>query len=437
MGTQEQIVKIQDDDPYILFQLPLENFNFNGENLTERHPLTITSDTLFLTGAFSDGTSNILTNLEAQNLSYKTPALAFTDATLKIDDFAQESSHTQIHAKNMSLPNLPLLSNPFELTLNTIGAQTSAQLKFDNTPILMQLDGQLSIPQKNFWGQIQTNIFDLKDVTIPIQKLWPNLPANITNLSGLVRVFGQLAWRGPYNVTGPLNVALKDLSFDINNTAISGLNTVLTLNSVRPLSTNDVQHVFVQSIDAFIPFQNLDMTFQVDPQNVRLNRLSVSTANIPLSLPPSVIPVKNANMLTYLKNDLPINLTDLQQNITLDDLSMASGTANITMPIEFINGALSLSNITLKMQNAWLKREGDDYASFFGDATAYFIRTGQVIMDKNKIIQLALNGRLRPSNVAKDINKNDIQLPASFFQPIQPQTPPQDIQQRLDSIFKH
>ena len=437
LEPQEEAFVMREQNPYILFQLPIQNLALEAAIDESEQKLIIEGSRVFLTGALADDTSDASRlSIDAKNLLYKTPALSFENAELKVDNLLQNTSNVQMNARNVQLPSIPLLANPFHLNLVMVGLQTNAQINFDSLPFNIQLNGKFSIPHRAFVGQIRIPPFDLLKLTVPVQSLWPAIPASFRNFSGQVAIAGQLKWGSAHSISGPLNIGLRDVSFDTDNASISGLNTVLTLNSLQPFITQANQHIHVQSIKGLIPFQNLDILFQQDAQNLRLNQVSVMGAGVPLSLPPSVISTKNPNVLVYLKNNQPITPEQFHRAGEIKNIDITAGIANLSVPLEIQNNIVKIPNVTLKMQNVLLQRQTKDYENIFDSSDNYFIRSGQIIMDSNRVLQLVLNGRLLPERVEKDVQLNDIKLPETFFNALPQRVVPQDIQRRLETLFQ-
>ena len=82
-----------------------------------------------------------------------------------------------------------------------------------------------------------------------------------------------------------------------------------------------------------------------------------------------------------------------------------------------------------------MQRKSDEYRDVFETSDNYYLRTGQIIMDKNKVLQLAFNGRLLPSKKAKDVQENDVALPDDVFKAVSPKGVPQDIEKRQHVLF--
>ena len=433
---QENMLVLQEENPYISYQIPLEKFAFEGKFEGADGNISIDAASMIVSGAFADeAAESSRLSVNAQNLSYEATGVLMKNANVSLGNVFQNSAHIQIDAEEAKLVGMPFLSNPFKLNLNMVGPQAAIRLDFKDAPIAVQMDGQLSLAQKAFAGQIRTNVIDLGKLTIPPQELFAGIPSSVKELSGSAVVYGQLKWMGAHSVGGPLNIGLKDVSFSTEETKVSGVNTVLTLDALQPLLVKQNQHVYVERINGLLPFQDIDILFQADNQNMRINQVSLLAAGVPVSLPASVVALKNANMLVYLKNDKPIDAKAFAQGINLPDLEVSSGTANLSIPLELQNGVLSIPSVTLKMQSVLVERQSDEYENVFGTANHYYIRTGQIIMDENNVMQLALNGRLLPSKQTKDVQENNVTLPSDVFKEVALKGVPKDIQKRQHILF--
>ncbi len=431
----EKALSLEKENPYLSFDLQLENLSFEGKQ-ENNEEMKITLNNLTLNGALNDTSSMNKLAVKADNLSYQTPSVSFKNAYLEIDNVFQGSSRMYFTTQETKLANvMPLFAHPFNLNLNMVGNQASAQLMFKNTPLSLKLNGQLSLSARTFAGQIEVPPFNLKELTVPVQKLWPNVPSALTNPSGEITLKGQLVFSGTHNVSGPLYIGFKDVSFDVENRKVRGLNTVLSVETLVPFTTQSSQHLFVKSVQNILPFQNMDMIFQMDEQSFHLNQVSVIGAGVPLSLPPSILSLKTPNGLLYLKNEAPLTHETMTAMMNLKDVEVLSGTGALTIPVQIEQGTVALPNATLKFQNALVKRHQNAFEDVFANADSYYIRTGQVIMDKNRLLQLAFNGRLMPSKAPKAYQKNNVVLPDNFFKMMPDKAVPADIQKAQKALF--
>ena len=439
LQPQEEALILREVNPYISFKFPLEKLSVDGEieGLSQR--LSLQTNNLLLAGDLADtSTDTSKLALKAEGLSYQSPGLVFENATFSTDNLLSSTANLQMKSDSVQLTDLPLFSHPFHLNMTMVGNKSTSKLDFHDTPISMQLDGQLSFSQKAFSGLVRVTPFDLKDLSVPLHTLWPSVPASIQNAAGQIAVAGQVTWLGAHNISGPLNIGFKDVSFDLNDVHVDGLNTAITMDALQPLITKANQHLHIQMINDLVPFQDVDIIFQLDGQNLRLNQVSTSLAGIPLNLPASAIATKNPNALLYMKNDLPIQAKEFHAAFNINDISVPSGTANLSVPLSIQNGIFSVPNITLKMQNMLIQKKAPDvYTELFEDSDNYFIRSGQITLDKSNVLQLVFNGRLLPSKKTKDVQFNSVPVPDDLFKILPTQDLPKDIEMRLNVLFNN
>lgn len=410
-------------DFYLNFNLALQNVAFNGENTVSGKKIETTSEKISVNAVWA-GESRMAIALNG--LNYDGAMVSFKKASLDISDILQPTSQIKMRTQEMRLIDQPLLSLPFELNFNMVGNQIAARLKVKDQPILMGLEGALSLSQQTFSGKMTIAPFDLKDVTIPLTELWPTLPSKLQNAQGMVAANGLLNWSGGHASGNPIFIGFKDVDFDLGATKIRGLNTVLAVESLMPLTTKKNQHIFVQDIQSLLPIQDLDAQFQLDNQSLKINQLQAAVASIPLMMPASVISVKNNGLMLYLKNSHPIDLNQMQKSLNLHGVAISSGSASVSIPIEVKEGEFDIPNVIAKVQDAQLKWQVPP-AKVFGESTGYLIRDGQFIWNQDMFARIALNGRLVPSRMAKEVQLEHIPVPADLIAPVPTRGIPRDI----------
>ena len=425
LKPQRELVLMDATQPdfHLAFNLGVQNLVFEGKKTDSSEKLDITSEKANLKAVWSDA-SRIAVNFKG--LNYDSPTTSFKNATLDIADLLQSTAQIKMQAQDMRLINQPLLSQPFEMNFNMVGSQAAARLKFKEQPIVIGLEGTLALPQRAFSGKLDMAPFDLKDLTLPLNELWPDIPETVKNAKGKVAARGLLNWSNGHASGNPLYIGLKDVSFDLGKTKIEGVNTVLAAESLLPLTTKPSQHIFVQNIQSLIPIQDVYAEFQLDNQSLKMNQLLAAVATIPVMLPPSIITPKNNGLMLYLKNTQPVNLKQVQKAINLPGFKIAEGIASLSIPIEFQEGTFDIPNVTFKVQDTqlnWAKSP----SSAFGNSTGYIIRNGQFILDQDKMLRMSLNGRVLPSKKPKEVQFQQIPLPEDFISTENHRGPPKDI----------
>ena len=434
LKSKQSLITMDANGPdfYIGFNIPMQNVSFSSDENVSTADLDIEAQQVSWIGSWADESR---LELKTAGLGYTSNTLEFDNATLNIADLLQETSQITLQAQNMHLFDMPVLSQPFDINFKMIGTQAAAQLKFQQQPFTANIEGQISLVKKTFSGQLNVPPFDLKDVRGTLNTLWPNIPANVYNPTGKVAIRGALNWNAGHATGNPLYIGLKDVSFDFGQTKISGINTVVTAESLSPLTTKPAQHLFIRQIANWIPLQNLDAQFQLEGSSIKMNQLFTSLSSIPLTISPSVLAAKNGTITLNLKNNQTINLQQTQDTIQIPNLKVLSGTASMLLLAELNSDSLTIPNITMRLQDAQLQRLTPDYKDIFGNESGYFIRNGLITLDQNQKMQATFNGRLLPSKTAKEVQLNTQTLPKDLITPIPSESVPSDIQNRQKYLF--
>ena len=426
------LMDAEKSDFSLTFNVPLTDVIFESDDETSSVPVDLTSKSFQLTGVWADEPR---LTIQAQGLNYTSDTASLKQGILNIADLLQDTTPITLQAQEMLLFDTPVLSQPFQLNFKMVGTQAAAQLKFKSLPFLANLEGQFSLQKHTFVGQINVAPFDLKNISIPLNTLWPNIPNSIQNASGKVAIRGQLSWNNGRAVGTPLYLGLKDVSFNLGNTKIQGLNTVITMESLSPLTTKSNQHLFIKQVNALVPFTNLDMQFQLEDQSVKINQLLAFIGNMSVGLPPSAITPKNGVLTLDLKNNQNINLSSAQESVQLEGIQVNSGTASIAIPVNISANAVAIPNITMRLQDTQLTRKGTEFQDIFGTESGYFVRNGLITLNENRTVQLTWTGRLLPSKKTKEIQLNNLIVPAHFIKAASSGETPADIQNRQKFLF--
>ncbi len=427
------IADAQHSDLVVEFNLPIQDLVFLGQNQETGDNLNLSSQKISLNTILADEPR---IGFSANNLAYQSPEITFSQAVLNITDLLQSTAKITMQARDVHLIGQPVLSYPFDIGLNMVGNQVAAKLKFKNQPITANLEGRFSLDQQFFAGQVNIPPFDLQKISVPLHDLWPAVPETVDNPSGQLAIKGRFNWQKGLMTGNPLYVGFQNVSFDIGDVKIEGLNTVLTVDSLSPLTTASNQHLFIKNIEALIPIQGLDAQFQMDNQSLKVNQLLATSASVPLVLPPSIITPQSNGFVLTLKNNRPINLQQLQPSTFLTDVIIQGGTASVTVPVEFKNNLVHIPDVTLKIQDLQLKRKNGSYPNIFGTQTGFISRTGLVVLDQTGFVHGSLNGNLLPSKTEKEIQLDRVPLPDSFMKKLPSRQIPKDILERQKALFE-
>ena len=415
-------------DPYLKLNWKLNDVNFSGYLETEDDTVSIQATSADIIGYFSDAQNDASRlGISAKGLNLTTDKLQFVDANMSISDILSSTREVQMSASQVKFAPLPLLTVPFNVKLAMVGSQSSIRIQPVDTNLIIALDGQFLPMQSTFSGTIKIPTFDLEQVKIPLAGISPILTSNISNLSGQIAVSGRLVWKGQNSLEGPFVIAAKDVSFDWAKTPVRNLNTVLDVASLVPFATGSNQHAFIGEIDALVPFLSTNATFQFENQTFRLMGLTSSVGGIEVNMPASMIPMRNPNVLLFLKNTKPIDLTKLHAAMNLPQTSVFQGSASMSIPLEIQESKIAIPSITLKVENTTLKNDQNSWPSVFEGESNYMIRSGQIVMNKNREMQVTLDGRLYPSRTKKAVELKKVMVPEDILKPGTPGQPPKSI----------
>ena len=424
-------------DPYLKFNWKTNNLNFVGHLDSEDDPISVQANSASLVGYFSDAQNDASRlGISAQGVSLTTNKLQFVDGDISISDILSPTREVQMLAHQVKFAPLPLLTVPFDVKMAMVGPQATIRLQPNSTNLIVALDGKFSPFQSTFSGTIKIPAFDLEETKIPLSGISPMLTSNISNLTGRLAVTGRLVWKGQNSLEGPLTIAAKDVSFDWAGTSIQNLNTVLEVTSLIPFATEPNQRAFIGGINALVPFASTHVIFQFENQTFRLMSLMSSVGGVEVNAPASLVPLRNPNVLLFLKNTKPINLKEFYDAVDLPQVSVMQGSGSISIPLEIQESKIAIPSLTLKLENTTLKNEQNGWPSVFDGNSNYLIRSGQLIMNKNREMQVTLDGRLYPSRAKKAIELKKVIVPEDILSFSAMEQPPKSILNAQKLFFR-
>ena len=437
MQPSENALYLSFYDPYLKLNWKLDNVNFSGYLEAEDDTVTVQAVHADVIGYFSDAQNDASRlGVSAKGVNLTSNKLQFVDGDVSISDVLSSTREVQMMAHQVKFAPLPLLTVPFDVKLAMVGAQSAIRLQPVGTDLIVALDGQFLPFQSTFSGTIKIPAFDLAKTKIPLNGISPILTSNISNLSGQMAVSGRLVWKGQNSLEGPLTIAAKDVSFDWEKTPVKNLNTVLEVTSLIPFATESSQHAFIGEIDALVPFLSTNATFQFENQTFRLTGLTSFVGGVEVNMPASMVPLRNPNVLLFLKNTRPIDLTKLYAAMNLPQVSVFQGSASVSIPLEIQESRIAVPSVTLKVENTTLKNSQNSWPSVFDGESNYMIRTGQIVMNKNREMQVTLDGRLYPSRAKKAVEFKKVIVPEDILKKGQVGQPPKSILNAQKPFFE-
>ena len=415
-------------DPYLKLNCKLGNVNFSGYLESEEDPISVQALALNITGYFSNAqneSSQLGFSSEGVKLSMN--KLQFIDGDISVSDILSPTREVQVMARQIRYETLPILTTPFDAKLAMVGNQATIRLQPENSQVIIALDGKFLPFQSAFAGTIKIPEFDLSKTTLPLGGLTPILGSNISGMSGKVAVSGRLIWKGANSMTGPLTLAAKDISFKWGGTTVHNLNAVLDITSLVPFATSSSQRISVGLVDSIVPMTSTIVTFQFENQTLRLMGVNTHVGGVELSMPASIVPVRNPNIVLFLKDVDPINLAKFSSALNIPQVSVLQGTGSVTIPLEIKDSKVEIPSLTFKISNATLANKQNAWPNVFNGDRNYIIRTGQITLNKKREMQISLDGRLLPSRSAKVVELRRVPLPEHVFKKSVMALPPKSI----------
>ena len=443
-GTENALTLLPSDDtvyfsfydPYLKLNLKVANLNFIGHLDAEDDLLSVQALSADVHGYFTaaQGDSSRL-GFTAKGVNLTMNKLRFVDGDISVSDVLNPSREVQLMARQVRYETLPVLTVPFDVKMAMVGRQATIRIQPGNSDLIMALDGQFSPFQSAFAGTIKIPEFDLAKTKSPLGTLSSGLMSNISDVSGKMAVAGRLVWKGANSMTGPLTIAAKDVSFKWGDTYVRDLNTVLEVTSLVPFVTPSNQRVFIGSIDSLVPFSSTQTSLQFENQTLRLMGLTTHVAGVEMTMPASVVPMRNPNIVLFLKNTNPIDLAKVYGAMNMPQAAVLQGTGALTIPVEIQENKVGIPSLTFKITNATLVNRQNSWPNVFEGERNYIIRTGQISVNQKREMHISLDGRLSPSRNKKVVELKKVTLPATVFKKTAPTMPPRSIANAQKTFF--
>ncbi len=436
-SVNKKAITLQFKNPYMQLELPIKGPKLNGYIGTNQEKLSIEADDLNLIVHLGQDRSDNHLQLSVKKANYQTSGLTINEMDLFVEDYFNPTAKIQLNANKLQTSS-PLMLKPVKLDILNIGEQTSVKGSVLDTPIAFEAYGILNPFKSYFSGKFSIPEFDLNQLPFELSELSQIFPSKLSNVGGQVMAYGQLNLSDA-GITGPMNIALKDIEFDLDGTNVSGLNSVLKLKSLLPLITNNNQNLFVQNIQALVPISNLDMQFQINNQSLRLANLNAQIAGQDVMMSSTLIPMKNPSEILSLKTAGTFDSDDLNDYMQLSGISIEDGKASLNIPVFISNNGIDFGNLTLKLSNTTWQKQSDEtlIPNLFSVAsTGYTVRSGQLILNADNELDVTLDGWLLPDNIKKSYGPNLIQLDEPLFLKSQSLPVPSDIQNEQNQLFE-
>ncbi|MBR5130346.1 MAG: YdbH domain-containing protein [Alphaproteobacteria bacterium] len=421
------------------YDLKIGNLSFSGYRNISSSPISLFAGTMSAVGSyhFVDKSANMM--IDAKKVNISTPEVDLTNATFKNDNIFNDNSKISLSSDRTKILQNDILRAPFKLFLEKTGKWTTqANIIIDNV-INVSFAGETRLLTGELNGNLYVKEFDLSAVKTPLNEISSLFVDKVTGLTGHAAVVGRIYLKNSKQISGPMFVSLKNVGFSRDNIKVSGLNTVLSLQTLAPLVSAVNQKVFIAEIDGIIPLQNIVADIKFDNQFLRLSSAQLNLAGITLTADTAMLPLKATSSLLNFKN----NIVDFAQMTPYLNASGAdfTGKGSVQLSLELKDGRIWIKDGELKVLNAevLLSNADNTLKKYFENAQAYAIRSGNVFMDSNSEdttvnLNLSLDGRIQPMSKMKNVREQLNQNLSDLIKPVSKMAVPEDIVRRQEIV---
>ena len=411
------------DGQKLVYDVLTKSFNFSGFRNTSIYPISMTADKLLAKGNYDTLHRTKMMKLDAENLTVTTPEVIVQNATFHQDDIFADSSLVKLDAKSVKIHENDILKEPFKLSLQRKGIQTTAKMSLEDNLITLSFSGVSRLLLGEFNGNIYIGEFDLGKLKKNLDDISDLFPNGLKNVTGKMAVLGTVDLKNNKQISGPLHVSLRDVGFKKDNVSVSGLNTVLSFQTLRPMVSANNQAVFVQKINGAVPMQNIFADIKIDNQFLRVLSAKATVAGTVVSADPVTFSLRaNSVILGFKNND--VSLEKISPYLNLFDIQ-TKGRGALSFSLEAKSGNLFIKDGKLDVSSSSLDLSGvkdEAVKTYFGSSNEYAVRTGSIFIDSNAQnnlvnFNISLDGRLMPSGEMKNIRKT---IDASLNELIKP-----------------
>lgn len=388
-NTSPLLFNILPQNNTIKFANSFFNINLKGENLDFKGKKSITNTPLELTSkefiiATDTTKPDQPASFSATNLSFKNKSQEIKNATVYIKDIYNTVNQFALSTNYIKLFENNIIKQPFSLDIQSENGDAKAKAIFANGQIETLFNGTINLNSGHFSGTIYMPPVNLAHIP-NISEISDLFPSTLTDLTGKLSLYGNIDWKNERQISGPMYLSLKNISFAKGETKVKNLNTVLTLQSLTPFVSQATQNLAIDEIEAAIPLQNVRASVKFENQLLRLFSLTGSFAGIPLTADHTTIPYKSYSSLLYFRNG-SFEWKDVNPYLNIKDLTL-DGTGSIYIPIEATPNSTKINNAEARLINATLLYNGTNEElknNFFKTGNEYSVRSGTIVLNSKE-----------------------------------------------------
>ncbi len=436
--TSKKTLTLQIADPYFQLEAPLTNIQMNGYIDNQSENLLFNAESTDFILVLGKNQSDNHFQLSIKNGNYLTSDLSMNQINAFIEDYFNPTAQMQFSSESVQTSS-SLLLKPISLELTNLDKQTKIKAKVIDTPIVVEAQGSFNPFKYFFSGLFIIPEINLEEIPLKLSEISSIFPSELDQLSGQLMAYGKMTFNGTANITGPLYIGLKNVDFTWKNLPVFGTNGVIQFKSLNPLVSFPNQKIFIQKLKSFAPVLNLFMQFQINNQSLRLSNVSGEIAGQEVMITTSVIPLKNPNETLSLRTAGAFDLEQLNPYFNIPGIYMQSGKGTLNLPFHISNQGINAKNLTFKITDgSWRKDnlENDELNLFTNNSTGYTVRSGQLVLEENNKVNIALDGWLLPFNQKKSYGPENVTLPEDIFKESASKNIPQEIQTLQNKLFE-
>lgn len=428
------------ENQQVAVRFGMRDFSFEGYRNAKDAILKVTAESLFLEGYPFDSDDTHGLRLQAGNFDYDSPEVTLLQTDVIVDDLLKTNSKLSLNSASVQLKNSNAVKKPFSLRFQTENKLTKAQATVLDTNIQVNFSGLADFSLPEFKGTVYIPPFQLNtfDNLSDLSGLFLN---TLSNVSGDISLYGNVYWRSEKQVTGPLFLALKNVSFERGNMKVVDLNTVISLQSLVPFISQPNQSIFVGKVLGPVPLQNIMASVKFDTQLIRIPSLRGFVAGVPVYMDSTIVPYRTSGMTVYFKNTA-VDWSKTQPSFASQDISL-EGTGTISFPVEIKDNVFNVRNGEVKLVNTAIRYKGDNKlvrSKILNKGNMYLIRNGNFIVNtkENGIVDTYthLEGVTEPKGEKVQVKTSDTFRFEDIFELIPVTDIPEEIAQKQDLMIQ-
>lgn len=428
------------DGQKLVYDVLTKNFNFSGFRNTSIYPISMTADKLIAKGNYDTLHQTKNMKMDAENLTLTTPEILVQNAVFHQDDIFADNSLMQLDANHVKIFENDILKEPFKLSMKRKGVQTTAKISLDNDLIVASFSGVSKLLLGEFNGNIYISEFDLGKLNKNLDEISDLFPNGLKNVTGKMAVLGTVDWKNNKQITGPLHISLRDVGFKRDNISVSGLNTALSFQTLRPMVSANNQAIFIKKITGAVPMQNIFADIKIDNQFLRVLSAKAMLAGTIVSADPTTFSLRaNSVVLGFKNND--VDLEKLTSYLNLYNIQ-SKGRGALSFSLEAKSGHLFIKDGKLDMSSVTVDLSGvqnEAIKNYFAFSKEYAVRSGSIFIDSNEQnnlvnFNISLDGRLMPTGEMKNVRKTTDMALSELIKPVKAEKVPDTILRKQNII---